>query len=45
MPDGLSYVSPKPNEFAGSVEGVTILVFAALRAFVYLAKRKNRSRT
>jgi hypothetical protein len=44
MPDRLSYVSPKPNEFAGSIEGVTILVFAALRAFVYLAKRKSGSR-
>ncbi len=41
MPDGLSYTSPKPNEFGGSVEGVTILVFVALRAFIYLAKRKN----
>ncbi|MGA7106371.1 MAG: hypothetical protein WBY75_01405, partial [Terracidiphilus sp.] len=29
MPDGLSYASPKPNEFAGSVEGVTILVICS----------------
>ena len=42
MPDGLSYTSPKPNEFGGSLEGMTILVFAALRAFVYLSRRKTR---
>ncbi|HUB30842.1 MAG TPA: hypothetical protein VL967_14140 [Terracidiphilus sp.] len=40
MPDGIAYISPKANELGGSVEGVTILVFVALRAFLHLAKRK-----
>ena len=39
MPDGLSYTSPTKGEFGGSLEGVTILVFVALRAFLYAAKR------
>jgi hypothetical protein len=45
MPDGLSYRSPGKGEFGGTVEGVTILVFVALRAFVYAAKRAGRNRS
>lgn len=41
IPDGLSYSSPGPNHFAGSVEGVGILVLVALRAYIYAAKRKK----
>jgi hypothetical protein len=45
MPDGLAYASPAKGEFGGSIESVTILVFVALRAVVYAAKRaaKNQS--
>ncbi len=39
MPDGLAYRSPSNGELGGTVEGVTILVFVALRAFIYAAKR------
>jgi hypothetical protein len=40
-PDGLSYTSPSPNHFAGSVEGVGLLIFVALRAFIYASKQKK----
>ena len=43
-PDGLSYTSPSPNHFAGSVEGVGLLVFVALRAFIYASKKKKSSK-
>jgi len=42
MPDGLSYTAPSKGEFGGTVEGVTILVFVALRALVYAAKRAGK---
>ena len=42
MPDGLAYMPANKGEFGGSVEGVTIFVFVALRAFVYLAKRAGK---
>jgi hypothetical protein len=45
MPDGPAYTSPVKGEFGGTVEGVTILVFVALRAFIYVAKRKNNTKS
>jgi hypothetical protein len=45
MPDGLAYTSPAKGEFGGTVEGVTILVFVALRAFIYVAKRKSKTKS
>lgn len=41
VPDSLSYTSPRPNQFGGSVEGVTFLVFASLHAYLYVLKRKK----
>lgn len=41
VPDTLSYTSPGPSHFAGSVEGVGLLVFVALRAYIYASKRKK----
>lgn len=42
MPDGLAYVPAGKSEVGGSVEGVTIFVFVALRAWLYLRKRGRR---
>jgi len=42
MPYGLAYTSPAQGELGGTVEGVTILVFVALRALVYAAKRAGK---
>lgn len=42
MPDGLSYMPASKGELGDSVEGVTILVFVALRAFLYMRKRGKR---
>ena len=39
MPDGLAYTSPVKGGMGGTVEGVTILVFVALHAFLRAAKR------
>jgi hypothetical protein len=39
MPDGLAYVPASKSELAGSVEAVTIFVFIALRALLYMTKR------
>lgn len=38
---GLSYTKVQPNEHAGSLEGVTILVFALLQAWLHVSKRKD----
>jgi hypothetical protein len=38
MPDGLSYMPASKAELGDSVEGVTILVFVALRAFLYMRR-------
>jgi hypothetical protein len=45
MPDWLAYTSPTKGEFAGSVEGVTIFVFVAMRALIYLAKRGSKGQS
>jgi len=45
MPDGLSYRSPSSGEFGGTIEGVTIFAFVALRAFVYWAKRNGKNQS
>lgn len=42
MPDGLAYVPASTSLQGGSVEGLTIFVFVALRAFQYLKKRRKR---
>jgi hypothetical protein len=42
MPGGLRYTSPSSGEFGGTVEGLTILVFVAMRAFVYAMKRAEK---
>ncbi|HEX8710750.1 MAG TPA: hypothetical protein VF730_02670 [Terracidiphilus sp.] len=38
---GLSYSKAQPHEHAGSIEGVTILIFALLQAWVHVNKRKE----
>jgi hypothetical protein len=38
---GRSYTRVQSNEHAGSVEGVTILVFALLQAWLHVSKRKD----
>ncbi len=43
MPDGLAYSTPAPGHYAGTMEGVTILVFVALRAYIYAMKRAGKS--
>jgi hypothetical protein len=45
MPDGLAYISPSKGEYAGSVEGVTIFVFVALRALIYMGKRAGKAQS
>ena len=42
MPDGLSYMPATKGEYAGSVEGVTLFVFVALRAWISLMKRRKK---
>jgi hypothetical protein len=39
MPDGLAYLPAGKEDFGGSVEGVTIAVFVALRVLLHLRKR------
>lgn len=36
---GLFITKPQPNQFAGSVEGVTITIYVTLQVITYLAKR------
>ena len=42
MPDGLAYVPASKSELGGSVEAVTIFVFVALRALLYMRKHDKQ---
>lgn len=42
IPDQLSYVPASKTELNGSLEGITIMVFAALSALRYLKKRNQK---
>ncbi|HEU5339646.1 hypothetical protein [Edaphobacter sp.] len=41
IPDGLAYMPAARGEYAGSVEGVTLFVFVALRAWLRLMKQRR----
>ena len=43
MPRGLAYSKPVTGQFAGSLEGATILAFMALHAYLYVLKRGGKT--